>query len=400
MDVLQQTYTRDPKSPGQKIILKILIVAIVLCIIVACALVYLKIVGGIKVYSIAVNGNKLSEEEAQLFVQADNGKTYIPLKFIAEKLGYEFYNGEYKITGEEKDKCYVNNKTNITQFFLDTQEIYKASENPNIDYEYHELQNPILSMDDNLYICMDDLNMALNVVISYSSKDNQTLIEAPSYWYEKMQESLNQKGMILSDDPQNLQALAYGYIVVNKDGKYGVIDFSGQEVIGNKYTSMKFVDYKKSFIIADEYNKFGVIAENGVERIRLLYDSIEILNYNPLLYRVGKGEKFGIMLEDGRVINDTIFDSMGYPEDKDRGIDYTLFIPEINENIPESVVVCNNEKYGLIDLNDGKEILPCILDGIFSVTEGENKNYFVEAQGRRLNLESFVKDYLRLISNL
>lgn len=400
MDLLNENKKKNNKTPAQKVVLALLIISIILCIIIGIIMAFLSMQGENKPYSILINGENVGTNTLQLMA-AEKGQNYISLKSICNQLGYNYYNGEFKIAEEDKSKGYIDNGTNIIQFFANSQKIYKTAENSNTDYEYYNLDNKILkSEDNNLYIDIYDLDVALNLILSYSEQNNQTTISSPEHWISEKAKAFNEIGVTISNTPENMKALAYGYVVISNDNKYGVINLNGEELVGNKYTSIIFSEYTGDFIASNTSNQFGIISKNGLAKINLQYDSLEILNYNPLLYKVKKQEKYGVMKENGTIIKEIAYDSIGYPRNKEREINYTLIIPNLNENIPESIVVCSNGKYGLLDLETGKEILRCNLDGIYSATEDETVYYIVENQKTKVFLETYIDNLNRVTVNL
>ena len=125
------------------------------------------------------------------------------------------------------------------------------------------------------------------------------------------------------------------------------------------------------------------------------------MNYNPILYKVKKLDKYGIAKEDGSILNEIQYDSIGYPEDRAKEINYTLIIPNLNENIPKSIVVCKDKKYGLIDFETGKEILECELKGIYSATKDETVYYIVETEnGKKVFLENYIDSLNKITVNM
>lgn len=397
MDLLDETSKKkkNGKTQTQKIILILLIVSIVLCLIVGLVMLYVSMQDKQAQYSVAINGTKINTSELQL-MSSNNGIKYVSLKALSNKLGYNYYNGEFRIADEGKDKGYINNNKNIVQFFADSKEIFKTTENSNTDYEYYTLENAILAYEGNIYIAIDDVSFALNLILNYSEKNNQTSIETPEHWVAQRVEALKEKNIIISDTPENLRALAYGYVVINDNGKYGVISLDGNEIIGNKYSSISFCEYKENFIASDAQNKFGVITKSGLAEIDLQYDSLEVINYNPLLYKVKRLEKYGVVRENGNIIGEIKYEAIGYPENKAAEINYTLLIPKINENIPQSIVVCSNKKYGLIELETGREIVACIVEGIYSKAENKNVFYAQIQKDKVYSLETFVENLNRL----
>lgn len=399
MDLLQENKKKSKKTSAQKVVLSLLIISIVLCIIIGIIMAYLSMQGETKPYSMIINGKSVNLTDLQL-TTTEYGQKYISLKSLTNNLGYDYYNGEFKIAGEDKTKGYIDTKTNIIQFFVDSPKIYKTIEKSKTDCEYYNLENSIISLNENLYIAVDDLDVALNLIVNYSEKNNQTIIETPEHWINQRTDALKQDSITISNTPENMKALSYGYAVISKDGKYGVIKLTGEEIIGNKYNSIMFSEYTGSFIVSNTSNKFGIISKEGLAKINLQYDSIEIINYNPLLYKVKRLEKYGVMKEDGSIVNDIKYDSFGYPENKAKEINYTLIIPSLNENIPETIIVFSNNKYGLLDIETGEEIIECNLDGIYSATEDENIYYIVETQGKKVFLENYIDNLNRVTVNI
>ena len=402
MDLLQENKKKNKKTTGQKIILTLLIISIILIIAIVGVMLVMGNIGTKSKYTIAVNGNIVSEEKIG-FLQLEDGSKYISIRALCNQLNYEYFNGEYNIAGESKDKGYINNGTNIVQFFADSNDIYKTEENEVKDYEYYKLKNNIIQYNETLYINMEDLTVAFNLIEVYSEEKNQTIILTPEYWLEKNNAQFDELGYTVSETPENKKAISYGYVIIQNNEKYGVINLGLEELIGNKYNSINFVEYTGQFIVSNNNDKYGVININGSTEIALQYDSIEILNYNPLLYQVERLEEYGIMRQNGEIINEIKYTSLGYPEDKANNIYYTLIIPELNENIPQSIVVCKDGKYGLVNLENGKEVIPCNLKGIFKLIDIDRglEYYVVQYEnGNVTTLENYVNSINQITANI
>lgn len=402
MDLLENEpiKKKNEKTKAQKVVLILLIISIILCLIVGIAMAYLAIKGEEKEYSIAISGSEVSLEDLKL-TTSNNGTKYISLQALCNKLNYKYYNGEYKIPGEAYNKGYIDNQKNIVQFYTDSNTIFKTTYDSNTDYEYYTLTNNVLEYNGNIYIALDDLSVALNLIVTYSGTNNQTSIETPENWVLAKEESFKELDTTISSEPENLRAMSYGYVIINKDNKYGVISLeTGSEVIGTKYASLVYCEYTNNFIVSNTSNKYGTIAKSGNAEISLQYDSFEIINYNPLLYKVERLERTGIIKSDGTIINEIDYDSIGYPENKDEEIQYSLIVPNLNENIPQSIIVCKDKKYGLINLATGKEIIPCISNGIYS-KESANGIFYVKTQNKKeYLLEDFVESLNKLTTSI
>ncbi len=64
-----------------------------------------------------------------------------------------------------------------------------------------------------------------------------------------------------------------------KDGKFGLINFSGKTVTGAKYEEISGIGHKEGEVLIKKDGKYGVIDENGNVKIKNKYDSIEIDEY-------------------------------------------------------------------------------------------------------------------------
>lgn len=403
MDLLNENSKNKPKkTKGQKIILSLLIISIILCFVIAGILVLLKYKPVKKTYKIELNGKTIENNEIGLLKLEDESKM-ISIKAICNLLGFDYFNGEHNSTLEEKNKGYVNNGINIIQFYSNSNKIFKTKENEVTDYEYYKLKNKVIFYNDALYINIEDLNVALNLIQYYIEADNKTIISTSEYWIENNKDSLEKLGYTADSNMQNNRALSYGYVIVKANGKYGVISLSGKEIIGNKYNSIEFIEYTKQFIVSNNSNKFGVIDLNGATIINLQFDNIKIANFEPLLYQVKRVNEYGVLKEDGTIINEIKYSSIGYPEDKANNILYTLIVPEINSSIPKSIVVAQNNKYGLISIEEGKEVIPCVLKGIFLYVNVENniKEYAVQYEnGTYASLVNYVETQNKIVVNV
>lgn len=400
MNLLEEDKKNTEKTANQKLVLSLLIISVVLSVIIIMLLLVLPKEQKTIKYSILINGEEVSTTEIGL-IQDESNIIYIPLKTLANKVGYKYYNGEFRIAGEDKDKGYIDNGMCIIQFFADSNKIYKTEENSSLDYQYYELEHNILDIDNVLYIALEDLSVGLNLVNNYYEENNQSIIQTVQYIIEQNTENFKEEGLSFSDIAENTRAMAYGYIIVEKEGKKGVFDLQGEEIIGAKYNSVTFIENAQSFIVSNTSDKFGIITEESKTKIDLQYDSIEILNYNPMLYKVEKLDKYGIVKEDGTILCEAQYDSIGYPENKEKEISYTLIIPELNDNIQKSIVVCKDKKYGLIDFENGEEILECTLNAIYSMERSNEVYYIVEIEtGKEAFLGNYINELNKITVNM
>ena len=150
MNIIEEGF-QNKEEKKKKTSMTIILVAIVLvfCMIIGIIsyLAYIKN-SELKVF---LNG-QANEKVKDLLVIEDNGTVYVPIKEIASYLGYESYNGEYGNKSEELSKCYVESESEIANFSLGSNKIYKldlTKESENYWYMYSK--DPIKAINGVLY---------------------------------------------------------------------------------------------------------------------------------------------------------------------------------------------------------------------------------------------------------
>lgn len=391
MDLLNQNQYQEPqKSKSKKLILVLLMFSIIFAIGILCLMVYLKsnMTNGTTLY---INGEQ-KEIASDLLITGSDGNQYIALRKLAELLGYGFDNSEYNNYGMETTKCYVKNNALITGFEQDSNRIYKYEEGTNLDYQYYKLNNNILMYNNNLYIALQDLKLALSMKCEYTEK-NEIKLYTMEYLASIYQEKLKDSGYSVSTEQNNQKALAYDWIIVtNKNNICSVLNTNFDEIIGEKYLSIYFDEYNSNFIVSNTSGQHGILATNGTILISLKFDDLEILNYENMLYKVSNNGKYGIMKKDGTMLTkDIIYDEIGYNAEPDKKIVYTLIVPDLDGK-GQTIVVKQSGKYGLIYLKDGETYLPCDhLDKLYAVNELGAIEFRVEVEKQTIKLSDYME---------
>ena len=391
MDLLNQNQYQEPqKSKSKKLILVLLMFSIIFAIGILCLMVYLKsnMTNGTTLY---INGEQ-KEIASDLLITGSDGNQYIALRKLAELLGYGFDNSEYNNYGMDTTKCYVKNNALITGFEQDSNRIYKYEEGTNLDYQYYKLNNNILMYNNNLYIALQDLKLALSMKCEYTEK-NEIKLYTMEYLASIYQEKLKDSGYSVSTEQNNQKALAYDWIIVtNKNNICSVLNTNFDEIIGEKYLSIYFDEYNSNFIVSNTSGQHGILATNGTILISLKFDDLEILNYENMLYKVSNNGKYGIMKKDGTMLTkDIIYDEIGYNAEPDKKIVYTLIVPDLDGK-GQTIVVKQSGKYGLIYLKDGETYLPCDhLDKLYAVNELGTIEFRVEVEKQTIKLSDYME---------
>lgn len=389
MDLLNENKIQQPQEPkGKKVVLSLLIVAIILAVVIVALMIFLE---ANKVIPNTLYINQKEYTDVNNIIIADTeGNKYISLRELAEEIDYEYYSSEYGKYGTDTTKCYIKNKNLIVGFEADTKQIYKYEENTNLDYQHYTLKHNIISYNNKLYVALEDLQKSINAYCIVN-KDNVINISTMEYLASVYQESLKESGYTVATEQNNQKALSYGWIIVNKNGMWSVLNTKLEEIIGARYKTIYFDEYNSNYIVSNENNQYGIITTSGQIEQLLKYDGLEVLNYENMFYKVKNNMMYGIMKKDGSLLTDIIYDDIGYPAEPERKILYTLIIPELNGKTEKTIVVKKDKKYGLIYLSDGKTYLPCDhLEKLYSISDRGQIYYRVEAEKQTVDLLDYL----------
>ena len=338
-------------------------------IIISVIIVILLVISGILLYMIEdvqkntmkfTIDNKSKSLDKNLFVFEEDD-IYVNIKKFATLMGYETHNSEYKDRySEDTTKCYISNTYENASYILNSSTIYKKVTN-NEDYEYFELEKPVKLIDGELYAIKEGIEIGTNTLINYNKNNNK--ISVLSLDYLRTHYISQFPNAVVVDENANFnnkKALRYNLIVVlNEEGKYGVYDAEGNEVIGTKYTNIIFKEDSKEFTVTTEEGKMGILSVKGETKIKPSYDEIKKISTQLNYYIVSNNKKYGVINENGNIVIHLEYDKIGVDQNKysSNRIEspYLLF----NKCIP----VMQNKKWGIFDVN-GKIIIPVEYDEI------------------------------------
>lgn len=391
MDLLGQETEKKQETKGKKVVRFLLILSVILLII-SLAIMYVLSMNKTKTLTMTVNNNNIKITE-NLLVSTDDGVTYISVEQLSKLIGFDYVKGGYLEYKEDDNKAYIETANQIIGYEANKSSIYKTTQNSNMDNENYNLKNKIITRNDTLYIALEDLNIACNVVYIYSETENKIKIYTTEYLtseYKKQFEG--QEIKIAEENSNNQRAMSYNMIVVtNKDGKNGVIDTNLNSTIGYRYNSMQFDEYSQNFIVSNEGN-YGVISSEGKTIIELKYEGIEIINNSPLLYKVKSNNKYGVLDESGKILINIEYDKIGFDE-KSSVMQPVLIIKNLNNN-QNGIVVYKDQKYGIANLKNGEMILNCEVDKIYTkLSNSEKQEYYIELKNTEVELNRYI-DYV------
>ena len=397
MNLLEENnnYNNKKESSAKKTVGILLIFSIIALIVVVLLIAIMKTATPVddtdKTYTVYIDNTNTD----MLTASDDSGVKYIALEKITQKMGYKYYNGEYKGEAtESKENCYVEANKEIIGFSTEEKIIYKTSEDSIVEKQYYELKNKLINYEDEIYISIEDLAKIFYLEVSYQEKEAIVNISTITSLIEDYKAKLEENSSVVIDETYtNSKLVLQNMLVVSKNGKYGVVDTDFKTIIGNKYKSMEYDEYTTDFIVSDDTGRYGVITNEGDGKISLKYDKLFILNYEPVMYAVVKNEQYGVIDEEGNVIVDIEYDALGCKGNERDNINSVVIIKGVNTNGDDGIVVYKDSKYGIVNLATGDAILECVAEKINSRTNDEGEEeYFVKDGNSEKDLYKYIKD--------
>lgn len=432
-----------------RIILIFIILLFVAIIAIACTIMYIQ-QGVFRTY---IDGVGVNLPEGTIITDTNTKKMYIDIRGIASYLGYDSHNGEYKLYTEDTNKCWVNSKNETASFYLNSNKISKVAPNTTNDYEDYTIEDPVINIDGKLYCSIEGMKIGFNVLANYDEETNALQITTLPTLVKSYDAVLKKYGYAgVSDKFENQKAILYGLFTVRKDNNlYGVIDANNNEIIGSRYTNIEFNECAREFYVRNSSNKVGIVTEKGETKINLLYDSISMIDKKNGLYVVKDNNKVGVLGDTGNIVIHLEYDEIGvdvtkFPsnnitnkyvlfenaipvrQDKnwglfdikgeiivpiefdrlgytggsktlsDKSVNNILVIPNYKAIVLGKELEMKNENGGVnreikyaIYSNVGKELVPCALDSTYSVVNAGINTYYMEYQGKTLDIEKYIE---------
>ena len=243
-DIIQMYKENEKKKTNDnKLLIALIIITIIIIILLIIAIKYLSQNTTKKVAIIDEKENS-SFYELIKFENDDKGNEIMlfPIKEVAKFFGYKAYNGEYKSSTEDKNKCYVIADSKEKESSSDTEgrevAIFELGSNviskldltdDTSEYEKYQLDIKTIQRDGELYTSVNGLETAFNIDLSYDSEKQLITIFTLGYLneiyttriqegYYKGYKNLDTKSL------KNEKALLENMLIVQaENGKYGVI---------------------------------------------------------------------------------------------------------------------------------------------------------------------------------
>lgn len=178
-----------------------------------------------------------------------------------------------------------------------------------------------------------------------------------SLWYEKSALKVQKDGKYGLINLSGNEVLKCEYDSINpiigtsnslitvKDGKRGLVDNSGTVIIENSYKDIKSLTnkYENGFIVENDENKYGVINYNKSVALETIYDDIKNI-YGNNMYVVQENSNWSIINSKGEK----------YLEGE---------AANVQAIHSDNVIIKENEKYKLINIS-GEEKIPAEYDSL------------------------------------
>lgn len=343
-------YNQKQEQLKTKKLMKIIsIILVILLIVSICLIAYIYYLSKIEL-KILVNGTKKSKLNNVLYI-TEEGKVYVPIRAFASYVGYQSGNGGYKQYSEDTTKCYVQNENEVATFELKSNKIYKYLLDGSNDIEYFEIDEPVLTKDGQLYTTIEGAKIAFNISMNYNRKSNKVTIYTLPYLVNHYASKF--KNNAISNEKasfSNKKVLLYDMIILkNSNNNYGVYKLDGTEIIGAKYSNIKFIESTKEFIVTTMENKMGIMMYDSSTKIKPEYDSIKKIDKDAGLYLVSNNKKQGVINENGSIIVYIEYDKIGLDN-----INYDTNIKNKYLLYDNCIPVCKNNKWELFDKTGNK----------------------------------------------
>ncbi len=298
------------KSKVPLIISICIAILVVITIIVIAGILYLK--GSIT--TIKIDGVRNTEIEDIMYVEStEQGmQLYIPIIKMARFLGYEGFNGDYKIKSEDKTKCHVKSNNETAMFTLNSDMLVKITEDS--ENEYVKIDKPVFEKNGELYTTVDGIEKAFNVLFSHD--DQYKNINIYSMQFLLTYYATKQNLVDYSTEFADQKAIFEDMIIIQNNKQFGVINaVTGKSVLETKYDEIKYLPVTGDFLIKSNA-KYGILAKDASVIIKAIYDEIKVMDNQNGLYLIKRNNAYGVVDIKGKVVIEPEYKQIGINIDK------------------------------------------------------------------------------------
>ncbi len=339
----------EDKSKKLKKIILILIVIIVICII--AVIIGMTFIKKEKKLVVQLDGQTNSDLKDILRFEED-GSIHIPIRDVANFLGYNSYNGKYTDRSEDTNSCYIDSDQEAVTFEANSDKIEKIDVN-NEEVTYFYLDEPVKMIDGKLYTTKDGIEKAFNVNFKYDEEERTVTIERMQYLIQYVSEHIAEHGYSsISQEFNDQKAILKNLVIISDSrGQHGILDIETENtVLEPKYSNIKYMPATGDFLV-ESNGKQGIVGIDGKDKIKMQYDSIELISQDLKLYVVKKENRYGVINQNENIIIPIDCDSIG--------IDANAFAKNNIKNkyvlIDKIVPVMKENYWALYDI-EGKQL--------------------------------------------
>ena len=306
-----------------------------------------------------------------------------------------------------------NKRNNYTYIYMDKPvkaingELYITTEGMqkvfNTTFNYDQNSNTI-----SIYTMPYLISRYTNTILNYGYTALSEQFENRKTAVQGMLVVTNDKyvGVINSDDGTEILECKYdnityqeatGDFIVCSNNKYGIIGANKETKVEITYDTIRLMDYDAGLYLVSRNGKYGVIDLEGNNVIYAENDQIGIdiskfpdndlkTGYILLdnLIPVQRNEKWGLFDKNGKQVVNFEYDSFGYIANNNREALNLLVVPNYNV-----IVACLNERYTLLNAS-GEQAFKAFVDDIYMTINGGKKSYTMIANNKRYDVEDYL----------
>lgn len=270
------------------------------------------------------------------------------------------------VVKNSKNKIEVKNYTYYTVYENGKFGVINNEGNIVIEPSYNEII-AIPNSSKPIFICTYDIN---DLDGTYKTKVINEKNEEILQGYDKIEalDNFNSKQDIWYEN---------NVLKVSKNGKYGLINFEGKEILACDYDEITALNSVKGNLIVKKAGNVGLVNEKGQVIVPVMYKEVLTLKegYKNEYIIVNENNQYGLISTSGHVLIEPQYEAVKYLNSssmfavKEAGVwklynteDKTILIDggyeDIIEAEAENIIIKNNGKYGIINKNKEEKIVP------------------------------------------
>ena len=318
MELFDEELNLNNKKGDSRKTTTAILIAIILLIAIVVGLVSAIFIIQQSTLSVELNGQSNRSIKNMLKIEnegTNKEKVYVPIRAIASYLGYDSYNGNYNTVSEDPHECYVECADEIAMFKLNSNIIYKTDQEGK-QYDYFKIDNPVKSIEDELYITIDGIEQGFNVSWNYDKEKKKMEIYTMPALIQMYSGLASSRGYKVSEDFTNQKAILKGMLIIENDEegsnnkKSAVINTNNNTILEPKYENIEYLEHTTDFLVTAKSKK-GIISSSKQQIIDVIYDDIKLMDYDSKLYAVTLSNRKGVIDFNGNIKINLDYEEIG-----------------------------------------------------------------------------------------